>query len=127
MKPVLLCYNLPDNKLSKLRIFCIQNHIRILSVRREWFSQPIEELLIAPQGEIAAPKFSEEMILFAGFPAPLFNLTLNRMRSNALPQIDLKAVLTETNKHWSSEALYEELLKEREAFRSGSFAHKTEE
>ena len=127
MKPVLLCYNLPNTKLSKLRVFCIQNKIRLLEVRREWFSQPIEQLLIAPQGEISAPKFNEEMVVFADFPAPLFNLTLNRMRSSALPQVSLKAVLTETNRLWNSEQLYEELSKEREAFARGAYAHKKEE
>ena len=127
MKPVLLCYNLPNTKLSKLRVFCVQNKIRLLEVRREWFSQPIEQLLIAPQGEISAPKFNEEMVVFADFPAPLFNLTLNRMRSSALPQVSLKAVLTETNRLWNSEQLYEELSKEREAFARGAYAHKKEE
>ena len=127
MNPVLLCYNLPNTKLSKLRVFCIQNKIRLLEVRREWFSQPIEQLLIAPQGEISAPKFNEEMVVFADFPAPLFNLTLNRMRSSALPQVSLKAVLTETNRLWNSEQLYEELSKEREAFARGAYAHKKEE
>ena len=127
MKPVLLCYNLPNTKLSKLRVFCIQNKIRLLEVRREWFSQPIEQLLIAPQGKISAPKFNEEMVVFADFPAPLFNLTLNRMRSSALPQVSLKAVLTETNRLWNSEQLYEELSKEREAFARGAYAHKKEE
>ena len=127
MNPVLLCYNLPNMKLSKLRVFCIQNKIRLLEVRREWFSQPIGELLIAPQGEIAAPKFEEEMIVFAGFPAPLFNMTLNRMRSSALPQVSLKAVLTDTNRLWSSGELYDELVKEREAFARGTSAHKKEE
>ena len=127
MKPVLLCYNLPNTKLSKLRVFCIQNKIRLLEVRREWFSQPIEQLLIAPQGEISAPKFNEEMVVFADFPAPLFNLTLNRMRSSALPQVSLKAVLTETNRLWNSEQLYEELSKEREAFARGAKEKKKEE
>ena len=127
MKPVLLCYNLPNTKLSKLRVFCIQNKIRLLEVRREWFSQPIEQLLIAPQGEISAPKFNEEMVVFADFPAPLFNLTLNRMRSSALPQVSLKAVLTETNRLWNSEQLYEELSKEREAFARGEKKKKKEE
>lgn len=72
------------------------------------------------QDETAGPApIDEEMIVMCGFNEQLFNLFLDQLRQAGL-RVDLKAVQTETNAHWSAEMLQAELKREREAFRKMS-------
>jgi predicted transcriptional regulator len=54
------------------------------------------------------------MLVFCGMGQALLNQVLEIIRISKLPPIPLKAVLTDTNRSWTTAQLYEELLKERE-------------
>ena len=58
----------------------------------------------------------ETMLVFCGIGEALLNQVLEVIRVAKLPPISLKAVLTETNKDWTTKQLYEELCREREEF-----------
>ena len=56
------------------------------------------------------------MLVFCGVNSALCNQVLEVLRTANVPQVDLKAILTQENQTWDSLKLYEELKKERESF-----------
>ena len=59
--------------------------------------------------EISAP-----MMIMCGFSGSRVDELLQQMKRAGVPRIDLKAMLTPTNRYWTSEELFGELQKEHE-------------
>lgn len=125
--PMLLMYNLENEKGVRLRMICLKLKIRARGVKPEEYGQPVGALAGAlPPTSSPAPAegFSGEMLVFANFSEALLNRYLAELRAARMPGVALKAVLTPTNMHWNSAQLFEELGKEHEAMRYHRPAHK---
>lgn len=119
--PVLLCFNIPAEKASKLRLICMRFGIRFQPVSPEDWGKPLGALcgLEAAAEETTAEPFGEEMLVMALFPAGMAQQFLLALKRAKLPPVPLKAVLTPTNSQWNPAQLYTELCREREALRQG--------
>lgn len=124
--PMVLMYNLNNDKGSRLRLVCLKLHIRVRSVRAEEYAQPVGALagLCLPvSGAPEAPGFEDEMLVLVNFDGALLNRFLGQIRASRTPGVALKAVLTPTNMLWSSAQLHHEIRREHEAMRYGASAH----
>lgn len=130
MQPMLLCYHLEGEKLSKIRFVCMMLKIRFRAVAPQEEDWPVGRLAgmeikeAAPLAE-AAP-WRDEMLVLCGFDDGLLNRFLNSLRGGKIPPVSLKAVLTPTNAAWSGGALCRELKREREAIQQGQAAHRAQ-
>ena len=112
----ILMYNCSGDKYSKLKQIFAMLRLRMRVVEPDRYHIPLEELSRGKgePGEAAEP-LPEAMLVFCGLGEALLNQVLEVIRVAKLPPIPLKAVLTDTNRTWSTEQLHEELLREREA------------
>lgn len=118
MKPTVLCYNLKGTQKGK-KITMIFGFLGY-KIRHV----PAEEYLVA-LGALAGAEprmeeeiyhgegFSEEMLVIHTEQEELLDQALFLMRKEKV-QLELKAVLTQSNREWNSLALYEEIKKEHE-------------
>ena len=118
MAPVLLVYNLRGERAAKVSMLAMIHSIRVRAVRPEEYGQSLGALCglpdAAPPAE--ADPFDEEMLVMAFFTDELANRFLQALRRSLTPSVRLKAMLTDTNRSWSSPTLRGELLREAEAF-----------
>ena len=125
MKPTVLLYNLEDEKGSKIRVACMYHKLKLRPVQPEEYGQTLEALLgLVPAAEPApeAAPIADEMLVFCGLNGAQLNAFLQTLRSQKLG-VALKAVLTETNRKWNSNALHAELLEEHAAMKKRMSAH----
>ena len=116
----ILMYNCSGPEFSKLRQIFAMLRLRMRPVSPEQYHLPLEQLAQG-KGEPSAAKaepIPEAMLVFCGLNQRLLHQVLEVIRVANLPPIPLKAVLTETNREWDTQALYQELLKEREAIQA---------
>ncbi len=118
---VVLLYNLPKEKLTKIRFLLFKLGLGSRVVEAEDYSLPIGVLAgmdaLSPSPEAAGDpqeRFSEEMLVMCGLSSAQFSAFLNALRQNRCG-VALKAVLTDTNAGWTSVQLRRELLREHEA------------
>ena len=115
MQPTILTYNL-GAKQFQMELLCANFHVIIRNIRTEEQSFTINSLLetntTRPQSNTDI--FSDEMIVFCNFSNIFLEHFLQQLR-NLNIRISLKAILTPTNKKWSSVELYKELVKEYNA------------
>ncbi len=120
--PVILFYNLDNEKGRKLKFLCLKYKIRIKNVRKDQYSETLTALLT--DKSTAAPTeftpdsvkdFSDEMLVFCGFTGQMLDSFLGEFSKNKIPRIALKAVLTEQNASWDSYRLHTELDAEHKA------------
>lgn len=62
-----------------------------------------------------APAMDKELLLFCGFSEERLEELLDKMKKAGIPKIGLKAVITETNVHWTVYRLYKQLCEEQKA------------
>lgn len=117
IKQAVLLYNCSGPQWTKLHQMMMMLRFRIRVVQPERYHLTLEELA-AGQGEPVetdVPQaLPESMMVFCGVNQAQLNAILNAIRLAKLPPIPMKAVLTETNRQWTSTQLYDELVKERE-------------
>lgn len=118
-----LLYNISAEKSRKIKFIFIQLGIHIKTIEKSDYNKPIGFLAgILDTSNIDVPYdgkgFSEEMLVFKGFTEKQLDEVLLRFRSNKIPKVNLKAVLTPSNQIWDSITLYEELKKEHEKMNS---------
>ena len=80
---------------------------------------PLEDLL--GRSEEKAPveeEFSDPMLVFCNLPHEKLDHLLTAMGRAGLPRIALKAMLTPTNRTWTSQQLWTELRREHEAMQA---------
>lgn len=124
MKPMILVFNIPADKLSKLRFTCMRLGIQVCPVETADYGQTIGALCgMADRTDAPAPEetFTEDMLVMANFTQQLANRLLAALKQGRLP-IRLKAVVTPTNAHWNPVELHRELTAEREAIAKGKEA-----
>ena len=123
--PLILLYNLNTPKGAKIRRMCLPLGLRTRLVAPEEYGLPLGELAegAAPETPWMGVCFSDEMLVVVNCPGPLLDRFLQGFRRNKIPAVALKAVLTPTNRAWTSDALHSELVKERQAIAQGLAAH----
>ena len=121
--PQVLLYNLKqDIRTQKLRQYLNTMGAEFRTVTAAEYLHPLGFLFGLPDFEKnpqfnLGGNFSEEMMVLYNFSSEQLDSLLAFFRENKLPSVPLKAVLTPINQHWSSLALYQELVKEREAMK----------
>lgn len=127
--PMVLLYNLNNEKGGKIRRMCLPLGLRTRLVEPAEYGLPLSRLVegCAPETPWTGECFSDELLLLVNCPGPLLDRFLQGFRRNRIPPVGLKAVLTPTNSGWTSLELREELAKEREAIRQGQGAHPGEQ
>lgn len=136
---IVLLYHIEDEEKAKRlkRVFLLMG-VKIRMVSPEQYHLPIKDLINGQPKEITQEdtvnlmehvkvqdtdgaenendSIQEEMMVMYGFSGSRLDELLNALRKNQA-RINLKAILTETNKEWSSYVLYQELKKEHEMMR----------
>ena len=127
--PMVLLYNLNNEKGGKIRRMCLPLGLRSRLVEPAEYGLTMSQLVEGqtPETPWAGECFSDELLLLVNCPGPLLDRFLQGFRRNKIPPVGLKAVLTPTNSGWTSLELREELAREREAIRQGQGAHSKEQ
>ena len=110
------------SKAAKLKGVLIRMGIRIKNITPEQTGQTVGYLegfdgfdeRETEEGSVL-PELEEEMLVMKNFTNRRIDELLAGLRRAGVPKVELKAVVTETNRGWTFYALYEELKKEREA------------
>ena len=123
MKPTVLIYHFAPERAGKVKLTAMRWKIRFQQVSPGSYGLPLAELLAGavprdPPEEIREETISQEMLLMAGFSAPLLNAFLQSLKKNGI-LVPLKAILTDSNASWDSLTLYRELQGESEALSKG--------
>ncbi len=116
--PVLLCFNLPAEKAAKIRLLAMRLGVRVRPVEPTELGETLAVLCgwEPPAGAVdQVEPFGDEMLVLANFSGTQLNEFLGGFRRGQIPPVALKAVLTDTNLHWSAAALHGELAQEHQA------------
>lgn len=115
-----LLYNLDNSERGrKIKFILVRMGVRIKNVKKEDYLKPIGALaglagVEAGDSVYDGPGFTEEMLVMKGFTGLQIDDMILRFRKERLDKINLKAVMTDTNKTWDSITLYENLKEEHE-------------
>lgn len=119
MRETLLLYNINDRKTrSVIQLTAVQMKIRVRIVSPSQYHMPLGLLAFGKEEDQkeylteAPAAFEDAMLVFAGLSVGRLNAFLSQMAKKRVPQIDLKASLTEHNAVWDSVTLHDELVKE---------------
>lgn len=120
MKSSVLCYNLKGTKKGKqiVMIFGFLGY-KVRHVEKEEYLTPIGLLAGIDKAEgteasvYEGSRFAEEMLVINAATEELMDQALFLMRKEGL-KIGLKAMVTPSNKGWTSIALHDEIQKEHE-------------
>ena len=114
-----LMYNCDDEQWAKLRQIFLMLRVRIRPLEADQYGLTLEDLL--GRSEEKAPveeEFSDPMLVFCNLPHEKLDHLLTAMGRAGLPRIALKAMLTPTNRTWTSQQLWTELRREHEAMQA---------
>ncbi len=123
---LVLLFHIPEAKKRKIRLCAARQGVAVREVAEEAFSLPLGQIAGLEGFEAAQSviePFDEEMLVMAGLGRAQFSGFLDALRRERVP-VALKAVLTETNAHWTPAALCRELRREHEALRGGGSIHR---
>ena len=119
MKSSVLCYNLKGTKKGKqiAMIFGFLGY-KVRHVEKEEYHVPIGVLAGADKMEDERPVFegegfSDEMLVMNAESEEMMDKALFLMRKEGV-KVGLKAMLTPSNREWTSTALHDEIQKEHE-------------
>ena len=74
----------------------------------------LERAVVTKVGQQASPKaINEELLVLCGFTEKRLDQLLERLKKAGVPRSVMKAVVTETNAHWTVYELYGHLVEER--------------
>ena len=114
-----LMYNCSGEQWAKLRQIVLMLRVRIRPVEADQYGLTLEDLL--GRSEEKSPveeEFSDPMLVFCNLPHEKLDHLLTAMGRAGLPRIALKAMLTPTNRTWTSQQLWTELRREHEAMQA---------
>ncbi len=114
-----LMYNCDGEQWAKLRQIFLMLRVRIRPVEADQYGLTLEDLL--GRSEEKAPveeEFSDPMLVFCNLPHEKLDHLLTAMGRAGLPRIALKAMLTPTNRTWTSQQLWTELRREHEVMQA---------
>ena len=123
--PMVLLYNLDTPKGAKIRRMALPLGLRTRLVTPAEYGLTLGALAEgeAPETPWTGEGFGDELLLLVNCPGPLLDRFLQGFRRDKIPPVALKAVLTPTNRAWTSLQLREELARERAAIARGNAAH----
>jgi hypothetical protein len=125
MKPTLLCYRISTEDCQKLKSMLALLNFDVLLILREDYLQPIG-YLAGLTGYNRVPtsykgqEFAESMLIMANMKEAQADQLLAMLKMPGMPVFKRKVMLTDTNKNWTSAALYEHISKEIAALRSSN-------
>lgn len=115
-----LLYNMKDPVISKkIKFVLIRMGVRIKNIEIKDYLQPIGAMAgiagIEKNDKIyEGPELDEPMMVMYGFMERQLDDMLARFRKEKIPRVNLKAVVTASNREWDAVSLYEELKREHE-------------
>lgn len=122
MKPsVMLVYNIQGEKAAQLKLLAMRLRVRVREVAAKEYGETLAALCGMEPLTAAAPAgepFADEMLVLANFTSAQLNEFLGGFRHGRIAPVNLKAVLTDTNMRWHSQALHRELTEEHKAMRA---------
>ena len=114
-----LMYNCDDEQWAKLRQIFLMLRVRIRPVEADQYGLTLEDLLGRSEEKTPVEEeFSDPMLVFCNLPHEKLDHLLTAMGRAGLPRIALKAMLTPTNRTWTSQQLWTELRREHEAMQA---------
>ena len=114
-----LMYNCSGEQWAKLRQIFLMLRVRIRPVEADQYGLTLEDLLGRSEEESPVEEeFSDPMLVFCNLPHEKLDHLLTAMGRAGLPRIALKAMLTPTNRTWTSQQLWTELRREHEAMQA---------
>jgi hypothetical protein len=119
-----MMFNIEGKKSINIKMICHKLNIMASEIDKELYNSTIESILKDCPNKSGADNFSDEMLLLVDFNNVMLDIFLSQLKQKK-SRVDLKAVLTETNKSFTPCELYKELCAEREAILNGSSAHPT--
>lgn len=106
-----LFYNLNSEKGRKIRMVCLRLGLAIRNVEPEDYGEKIGYAAKLPGYEKTGEQpadcvpFTDEMLVFKGFSRSMLDAFLRELKKNGC-SVDLKAVVTDTNRDWDSYTLH---------------------
>ncbi len=120
---VALLYNLTGDRLRRVKGLLVLMGVRVRPVEPAEYNQKVGALAGLQPPEAREPfsgnGFLEEMMVLRLSPARV-NAVIQRFQKHGVALPALTAVLTASNAQWDSQALAEELGKERAALAAGT-------
>ena len=115
MGPAVLLYNIPCEKEKTICALCEKLSVTAMNVPANWHGCTVGQVLRGEGADRVAKKpFGDEMLVMQ-LPGILLDFFLQGlMREGA--DVALKAAITPTNVSWTADALYWELVRERQEF-----------
>ena len=114
-----LMYNCSGPEWAKLRQIFLMFRVRIRPVEADQYGLTLEDLLGRSEEKATVEEeFSDPMLVFCNLPHEKLDHLLTAMGRAGLPRIALKAMLTPTNRTWTSQQLWTELHREHEAMQA---------
>ena len=111
-----LLYNCGGPEWSRLRQVLMMLRLRMRPVEADQYGLTLQQLLEQEEARIPVEEeFHDPMLVFCGLSSAKLEQLLTAMRRASLPPIPLKAMLTTTNRDWTSQQLWQELRREHEA------------
>lgn len=111
-----LLYNCSGPQWSKLRQVFVMQKLRMKAVEPGQYGLPLAQVLEGSEETAGVEEeFSDPMLVFCSLTGPQLDRLLGAMKRAKLPPIPLKAVLTPTNRDWTSQQLWQELRREHQA------------
>ena len=115
MNPIVLLYNIPTQKEKMIRALCQKLSAEVICVDKKRHGCTVGQVLRGEGNDCGAKKPFDEEMLVMQLPGILLDFFLQGlMREGA--DVALKAAITPTNVSWTADALYRELVRERQEF-----------
>ncbi len=119
MKEIVLFYNFSEERMHKVRRALLPLKMCIKTVCKEDFLQPVGALvgmkdIALTDNKYAGDGFTDEMIVMSGFTSYRIDALIRALNKNGLGRVDLKAVITHTNREWNSIRLYNAIKADHE-------------
>lgn len=118
MKETILLFHVPDKTVRlKIEMALFPLHVRLRYISQEDYNQPLGFLAKADgiepaEGHYEGEALPDTMIVFCGLNDQKLNQALLALRKSGAGPFPYKAVLTETNSHWTPLACFQELKEE---------------
>jgi hypothetical protein len=125
MKPTLLCYRISTEDCHKLKSMLALLNFEVILIQRADYLQPIGYLAgLAGYNRVPASykgsEFAESMLIMVNMKEAQADQLLTMLKMPGMPVFKRKVMLTDTNRNWTSVALYEHISKEIAALRSSN-------
>ncbi|MCH5304616.1 MAG: DUF3783 domain-containing protein [Ruminococcus sp.] len=122
----ILLYNIDTKKSINIKNICRKLNISYNDVKKEDYGYKLCFLLnLSDDSSIGEGEdFRSEMLFIAGLSDDTLNIFLSMLRKKRCT-VELKAVLTETNRNYNSYELYKEISAEHIAMQNGKTLHQT--